>query len=105
MYGLPTEDDGSRNDPLVGQNMISGSRFRPDIDALRAAPTRIVVAVGEESRHAMTGRAAIALAEHLGTTAVTFPGGHAGFLGGEYGQTGKPEEFAATLRRVLAAEA
>jgi pimeloyl-ACP methyl ester carboxylesterase len=105
MFGLPTQDDGSRNDPLVGQNMISGSQFRPDLDALRAAPTRIVVAVGEESQYVMTGRAAIALAAQLGTEAVTFPGGHAGFLGGEYGQTGKPAEFAATLRRVLAAEA
>lgn len=105
MFGLPTEDDGSRNDPLVGQNMISGSRFRPDLDALRAAPTRIVVAVGEELHDVITGRAAIALAERLGTTAVTFPGGHAGFLGGEYGQVGKPDEFAATLRQVLAAEA
>jgi hypothetical protein len=105
MFGVPTEDDGARNDPLVGQNMISCSYFRPDLDALRAAPTRIVMAVGEESRNVMTGRSAIALAEHLGTAAVTSPGGHAAFLGGEYGQTGKPDEFAATLRRVLAAEA
>ncbi len=105
MFGLPSEDDGSRNDPLVGQNMISGSHFRPDLVALRAAPTRIVMAVGEESGDVITGRAAIALADLLGTAAVTFPGGHAGFLGGEYGQTGKPDEFATTLRRVLAGAA
>lgn len=30
-----------------------------------------------------------------------FPSDHGGFLGGEYGQTGKPEEFASALRRVL----
>src|SRR5436190_17074204 len=41
MFGLPTDDDGSRNDPLVGQNMISGSHFRPELDALRAASNRI----------------------------------------------------------------
>ena len=105
MFGLPTDDDGSRNDPLVGQNMISGSHFRPELDALRAASNRIVLAVGEESRNVMTGRATIALAEQLGMTPVAFPGGHAGFLGGEYGQTGKPDAFATTLRRVLAAEA
>ena len=30
-----------------------------------------------------------------------FPGGHGGFLGGEYGQTGDPDGFAAKLRQVL----
>ncbi len=33
----------------------------------------------------------------------SFPGGHSGFLGGEYGQTGEPEAFAAKLREVLTA--
>jgi hypothetical protein len=34
---------------------------------------------------------------------VIFPGGHGGFMGGEYGQEpGKPEAFAAKLREVLA---
>jgi hypothetical protein len=42
------------------------------------------------------------VAERLGTDPVTFPGDHAGFLGGEYGQTGEPDAFAATLRTVLA---
>ncbi len=41
------------------------------------------------------------MAERLGVTPVVFPGGHDGFLGGEYGQTGKPDEFAAKLREVL----
>jgi hypothetical protein len=31
------------------------------------------------------------------------PGGHDGFLGGEYGQMGRPDAFAAKLRGVLAA--
>ena len=43
-----------------------------------------------------------AVAELLGTSPVTFPGDHGGFLGGEYGQTGEPEAFAARLREVLA---
>jgi len=42
-------------------------------------------------------------ARELGAEPVVFPGGHNGFLGGEYGQTGKPDEFAARLREVLAA--
>jgi pimeloyl-ACP methyl ester carboxylesterase len=101
MFGLPTEDDGSRNDPLVGQNMISGSYYRHDFDALRVASTRIVVGVGAESGQMIPGRAAVVVAARLGTTPVTFPGGHDGFLGGEYGRTGDPDAFAATLRQVL----
>jgi pimeloyl-ACP methyl ester carboxylesterase len=103
MFGLPTTDDGSRTDPLVGQNMPSCPAFEPDIEALRRAPTRVLLAVGEDSRGTMAARAARTIADRLGTAAVTFPGDHAGFLGGEYGQTGKPEEFAARLREVLAA--
>jgi hypothetical protein len=105
MFGLPTEDDGSRNDPLVGQNMVSGSHYQPDFDGLRSASTRIVLGVGAQSGTVMAGRAGRAVAERLGTTPVTFPGGHDGFLGGEYGQIGQPDAFAATLREVLTAEA
>jgi pimeloyl-ACP methyl ester carboxylesterase len=100
-FGMPTGDDGSRDDPLLGQNMISCTHYQHDFDALRAAPTRIVVGVGAESGGMMAGRAAVAVAERLGTTPVTFPGGHDGFLGGEYGGMGKPDAFAATLRQVL----
>ena len=39
-FGLPTEDDGSRNDPLVGQNIITCTHYQPDFEALRVAPTR-----------------------------------------------------------------
>jgi hypothetical protein len=60
-----------------------------------------VVGVSAEAATALPGRAAVAVAGLLGTTAVTFPGGHDGFLGGEFGRTGDPEAFAATLRRVL----
>jgi pimeloyl-ACP methyl ester carboxylesterase len=101
MFGLPTGDDGSRDDPLVGQNMPSCIAYEHDFEALRAAPTRVVIGVGTTSRNAMTGRAAIAVAERLGSEAVSFPGGHDGFLGGEYGQTGEPDAFAAALREVL----
>ena len=100
-FGLPTQDDGSRNDPLVGQNMISGSHYQHDFDALRAASTRVILAVGEESGQMVASIAGVAVAERLGTPTVTFPGGHDGFLGGEYGGMGKPDAFAATLRTVL----
>src|SRR5918993_2626771 len=99
-FGLPTEDDGSRNDPLVGQNIVSGTQFQPDFDALRAASTRVVLAAGAESDGELANRAAVAVAERLGTPPVTFPSDHGGFLGGEYGQTGNPHAFAAPLGQV-----
>jgi pimeloyl-ACP methyl ester carboxylesterase len=105
MFGLPTEDDGSRDDVLLGQNLLSCTAFEPDVDALRAASTRIVLAAGTESDGELANRGAHAFAERLGTTPVIFPSNHAGFLGGEYGQTGQPEAFAGRLREVLAAGA
>jgi hypothetical protein len=102
MFGMAAEDDGSRDDPLLGQNMISCTHYEPDFDALRVASTRIVIAAGEASDDTLAHRGAIAVAERLGIEPVTFPGGHDGFLGGEYGQMGEPETFAAKRREVLA---
>jgi pimeloyl-ACP methyl ester carboxylesterase len=101
MFGLPSADDGSRGDPLLEQNIITCTHYEPDFDALRAAPTRIVPAAGSESEGEMANRGAHAAAERLATTVAVFPGGHNGFLGGEYGQTGEPDGFAAKLREVL----
>jgi pimeloyl-ACP methyl ester carboxylesterase len=100
-FGLPTEDDGARDDVLLGQNLVTCTHYDPDFDALRAASTRIVVAAGAESEGELAHRAAVAVAERLGTQAVVFPSHHGGFLGGEFGQQGDPDAFAATLRRVL----
>lgn len=101
MFGLPTEDDGSRTDPLMGQNMISSTHYEPAFDALRRASTRIVIAAGAESEGELANRGAHEVAERLGTTPVIFPSHHGGFLGGEYGQKGDPDAFAAKLRQVL----
>ncbi|TXS49994.1 alpha/beta fold hydrolase [Streptomyces sp. t39] len=103
-FGLPTEDDGSRDDPLLGQNMTSCTGFRPDADALRAATTRIVVAAGKESAGEFPARAAAEIATALGSELTLFPSHHAGFLGGEFGRHGAPAEFARTLREVLGAD-
>jgi len=100
-FGLPAEDDGSRNDPLVGQNIMTCNAYQHDFGVLRAAPTRVVLGVGAQSGAILPGRAAVAVAGRLGTPPVTFPGGHDGFLGGEYGGMGEPDAFAATLRTVL----
>jgi hypothetical protein len=42
-FGPPGEDNGSRDDSLVGQNIISYTHYRHDFAALHAVPTRIVV--------------------------------------------------------------
>jgi pimeloyl-ACP methyl ester carboxylesterase len=101
MFGLPAGDDGSRDDPLLGQNLRRCTQYRLDHDALLAAPTRVVVGRGEESGQELAARGADGVAARRGRTTVAFPGGHAGFLGGEYGQHGSPDEFAARLREVL----
>jgi clorobiocin biosynthesis protein CloN7 len=68
--------------------------YQPDVAALEAASTRVVVAGGTTSKGEFAHRTAVALAERLGTPLVTFPGGHGGFVS-------DPAEFVAVLRRTL----
>jgi pimeloyl-ACP methyl ester carboxylesterase len=101
LFGMPTEDDGSRDDPLLSDRSWTVSSYRPDVDALAAAPTRVVIAVGEESESTFTGRTSVAAAELLDQQVTVFPSHHGGFLGGEFGYAGQPEAFARKLRAVL----
>jgi pimeloyl-ACP methyl ester carboxylesterase len=100
-FGMPTEDDGSRDDPLLSDRSWAVTSYRPNVDAVAAAPTRVVIAVGEESLDTFTGRTAVAAAELFGQQATVFPSHHGGFMGGEYGYAGQPEAFAHRLRDVL----
>jgi pimeloyl-ACP methyl ester carboxylesterase len=100
-FGLPAEDDGARMDPLLSGASNAITAYRPDLAALAAAPTRIVIAVGTESRGTLTGRTSEATARALGQEASVFPSHHGGFLGGEHGYAGEPEAFAARLRELL----
>jgi len=100
-FGMPSDDDGSRDDPLLSDRSLAVSMYRPDVARLTAVPTRIVIAVGEESADTFTGRTSVATAELLGQNATVFPSHHGGFLGGEHGYAGQPEAFARTLREVL----
>jgi len=102
MFGIPTEDDGSRDDPLIGQTILPVTSYMPDFDALRAASTRIVMAAGVESAMELAHRGAFAVAQRLGTDPVLFPSHHGGFMSGEFGWPGEPEMFAANLHEVLA---
>jgi pimeloyl-ACP methyl ester carboxylesterase len=66
----------------------------PDLAALRASPTRIVVAAGETSGQQLASRCAAALADRLALPVVRFPGDHGGFMS-------DPEAFARALRATL----
>jgi len=100
-FGMQADDDGSRDDPLLSDRSWAVSSYRPDAGALAAAPTRVVIAVGEESAGTFTARTSLATAELLGQQATVFPSHHGGFLGGEFGYAGQPEAFARKLRDVL----
>jgi len=101
VFGFPATDDGSRGDPLLSDASWAVTNYQPDIDKIAAAPTRVVIAVAEESGNAFTGRTARATAQLLGQQATVFPSHHGGFVGGDSGYAGKPEEFARRLREVL----
>ncbi|MBF6353936.1 alpha/beta hydrolase [Nocardia higoensis] len=103
MFGMPTEDDGSREDPLLSDRSRAVSDYHPDVAALAAAPTRVVIAVGEETGNTLTARTSHAAAALLGQQATVFPSHHGGFTDGEFGYPGQPDEFARTLREVLSA--
>jgi pimeloyl-ACP methyl ester carboxylesterase len=66
----------------------------PDVAGLQAASARIFVGAGETSQGQMPHRAALALAERLGTSPITFPGDHQGFAT-------HPEPFAETIHKAL----
>ena len=100
-YGLPTEDDGSRDDPLLGHNMKMAP-YLPDAEALKATGVRIVPAVGADSEGGMPRRGGEALAELLGVEPVVFPGDHGGFTVSEWAPGNDPAAFAQKLREVLA---
>src|SRR5512133_1121753 len=55
LFGMPTEDDGARDDPLLSDRSWAITSYRPDVAALASAPTRVVIAVGEESEGTFTG--------------------------------------------------
>jgi len=75
------------------------TNYAPDLEALRASATRVVVGVGDESGDGQLAyRTALALAAALGVEPVSFPGDHGGFAG-------HTEAFAARLHDVLSGPA
>jgi pimeloyl-ACP methyl ester carboxylesterase len=102
MFGMPTEDDGGRDNVLLSGISDPVIEYQLDPDTVNAAPTTVVVGAGEESRNQVPGRAAAEVARLLGTELAIFPSHHGGFNGGDGPYAGKPAEFAAKLRELLA---
>jgi pimeloyl-ACP methyl ester carboxylesterase len=68
--------------------------WQPDLAALRAAASRIVIGIGEDSTGQHCDRTSRALADALGIEPMMFPGDHTGFVT-------EPERFAPRLRSAL----
>lgn len=100
VFGLPTEDDGSRDDPLLSRNLAMAP-FEPDLAALRASAVRIVPAVGAKGQGGLAWRSGEALARELGVEPVVFPGDHGGFTVSPMSPDNDPSAFADKLREVL----
>ena len=101
-FGLPPQDDGSRDDPLLSGTSAPVMDYVPDLETLRTSPATIVLAVGEETGQSITARTARGLAAQLGQEAVVFPGDHGGFTRQNPADPGDPAAFADRLREVLA---
>ena len=99
-FGLPTEDDGSRDDLLLSGNLAMPP-FVPDAEALRASSVRIVAAIGALGEGGLARRGGEAVAQLLGVEPVIFPGDHGGFAANEWSPGNDPAAFAAKLREVL----
>ena len=99
-FGLPTEDDGSRDDLLLSGNLAMPP-FEPDAEALRASSVRIVPAIGALGAGGLARRGGEAVAKLLGIEPVIFPGDHGGFAASQWSPHNDPAAFAAKLREVL----
>jgi len=71
------------------------TRYLPDVAALRASSTEVLVGIGVDSGHLLTHRTSTALCGLLGSSPVEFPGDHGGFITA-------PDAFADRIREVLA---
>src|SRR5258708_19936745 len=80
-------------DFCLGHYFLAIAAYEPDFAALKAGSSRIVAAVGDESRGELAHEGGLRLAERLGTQAIVFPGPHGSF------ET-HAAEFAIKLRQV-----
>jgi pimeloyl-ACP methyl ester carboxylesterase len=90
----PSEDERREAARFFNHELWYTTSYIPDVEALKASPTRVLVGLGVNSGHLLTHRTSTTLADLLGNTTVEFPGDHGGFMG-------VPTEFADALRAVL----
>ncbi|ACQ81510.1 alpha/beta hydrolase fold protein [Beutenbergia cavernae DSM 12333] len=86
----------SDQDHWFHHELLGTTAWRPDLDVLRSAATRIVIGIGADSAGQLCDRASRALGSELGLEPTIFPGDHTGFVD-------DPAAFAERLRGVLAA--
>jgi pimeloyl-ACP methyl ester carboxylesterase len=89
-----SEDDIRQAARFFEIDLRPTTQYLPDIEALKASRTRVVIGVGVDSTKLLTYDTSTKLAELLGNTPAEFPGDHGGFMGA-------PTEFADALRQVL----
>ncbi|GAA2429411.1 alpha/beta hydrolase [Actinomadura vinacea] len=94
--GEPTEEELANSARFFNHELRGTTRYVPDTAALKAAPSRVVIGIGAESKGLVTYQTSLALADLLGTPPTEFPGDHGGFMG-------RPKEFAEALHKVLTA--
>jgi pimeloyl-ACP methyl ester carboxylesterase len=81
-------------DFVFAHYILPVTTYVPELTLLGSSQPRIVVGVGETSSGQLAHDTALALADRLSTTPVTFPGGHSGYFT-------RPEAFATKLIEVL----
>ena len=95
MFGGEREPQAAADEHYQFAHMLRATtRWQPDVVALRSAPTRILVGIGEDSTGQLCDRTSRALATALDVQPTMFPGGHIGFVE-------DPDAFATQLRTVL----
>ena len=90
----PSAEAVATSERFFRHGLLPIAFYQLDFSALQGAPVRIVVAGGTTSKGEFAQRAAVALAERLGTPLIDFPGGHGGFASDAM-------DFAGVLRRTL----
>jgi len=100
MFGQPTEDDGSRDNPLM-RNMPAGNVYDVDVAALAALGDRLFIAVGKESGEGPAARGGRAVAARLGLPVTDFPGDHGNFFDSSYAGATGVAEAAARIKELI----